>query len=74
MSEYKVGIVGAGAVGAEMVKILRERKFPASELHLFARTAREATVAGETFQIQETELVFYQLLDCQLIQVSIQLF
>lgn len=40
----KVAVVGAtGAVGREMVAILEERGFPASELHLFAseRTAGE---------------------------------
>ena len=42
MKEYKVGILGAtGAVGREMMKILIEREFPISELHLFA-SARSA--------------------------------
>ncbi|MEA4964727.1 MAG: aspartate-semialdehyde dehydrogenase [Oscillospiraceae bacterium] len=37
MKEYKVAILGAtGAVGREMMKILAERKFPISELHLLA--------------------------------------
>lgn len=37
MREYKVGILGAtGAVGREMMKILIERNFPISELHLYA--------------------------------------
>lgn len=37
MRGYKVGILGAtGAVGREMMKILLEREFPISELHLFA--------------------------------------
>ena len=37
MKQYKVGILGAtGAVGREMMKILLEREFPISELHLFA--------------------------------------
>lgn len=34
---YKIGIIGAtGAVGMEMVRVLYDRKFPVSELHLFA--------------------------------------
>lgn len=42
MKEYKVAILGAtGAVGREMMKILAERKFPVSELHLLA-SARSA--------------------------------
>ena len=37
MKQYKVAILGAtGAVGREMMKILAERKFPISELHLLA--------------------------------------
>ena len=35
MKQYKVAILGAtGAVGREMMKILAERNFPVSELHL----------------------------------------
>ena len=37
MKQYKVGILGAtGSVGREMMKILLEREFPISELHLYA--------------------------------------
>lgn len=37
MNKYKVAILGAtGAVGREMMKILEERSFPVSELHLLA--------------------------------------
>ena len=37
MKLYKVGILGAtGSVGREMMKLLLERDFPISELHLFA--------------------------------------
>ncbi len=33
----KIGIIGAtGAVGIEMVKVLKDRNFPVAELHLFA--------------------------------------
>ena len=42
MKKYKVAILGAsGAVGKEMMKILIERDFPISELHLLA-SARSA--------------------------------
>ena len=37
MKQFKVGILGAtGAVGREMMKVLAERDFPISELHLLA--------------------------------------
>ncbi len=53
MKTYKVGIVGIGAVGTEMVKVLRQRKFPCSEIRIMARSAREEEVAGEVFQVVE---------------------
>jgi len=54
MSGYRAGIVGIGAVGTEMVKVLREREFPVSELRILARSAREEEIAGETCQVQAT--------------------
>jgi aspartate-semialdehyde dehydrogenase len=54
MKKYKVGIVGIGAVGTEMVKVLRERNFPCEEIRIMARSAREEVVAGETFNVVET--------------------
>lgn len=54
MSGYKVGILGAtGAVGQEMRKILLERKFPVSELHLFA----SAHSAGKKIPFGDSEVV-----------------
>ena len=49
MKQYKVAILGAtGAVGREMMKVLAERDFPVSELHLLAsaRCGRGAAVEG----------------------------
>lgn len=48
---YKVGIVGIGTVGTEMVKVLRERNFPADEIRILARSERDEEVAGETFHV-----------------------
>lgn len=48
---YKVGIVGIGAVGAEMVKVLRERKFPIDELRILARSERDEEIAGEVLRV-----------------------
>ena len=51
MKKYKVGIVGIGAVGTEMVKVLRQRAFPAEEIRILARSERDEEVAGETFHV-----------------------
>ncbi len=56
---YVVGIVGAtGAVGQELVRLMHERNFPASELRLFA-SARSAgktvKTAGGTLTVGEAK-------------------
>lgn len=55
MSKYKVGIVGIGAVGTEMVKVLLERDFPADEIRIMARSERDEEVAGRIFHVVATE-------------------
>jgi aspartate-semialdehyde dehydrogenase len=54
VSQYKVCVVGAGAVGEEMVKVLRQRDFPASELVIFARSNRTQEIDGEKYEVRET--------------------
>lgn len=51
MKNYKVGLVGIGAVGTEIVTILRQRNFPASEIRILATRERDEEVAGETFRV-----------------------
>lgn len=48
-----VAVVGAGAVGKEMIRILEQRKFPMKELRVLARSARTLTVAGKDYQVRE---------------------
>ena len=59
MKQYKVGILGAtGSVGREMMKILLEREFPISELHLFASERSAGKVVawnGRPIQIELAE-------------------
>ncbi|MBF0456592.1 MAG: aspartate-semialdehyde dehydrogenase [Nitrospirae bacterium] len=51
--KYVVAVVGAtGAVGGEMVSILQERKFPVSELRLFASDRSE----GKKIEFKDDEI------------------
>jgi len=52
MKKFRVGIVGIGTVGTELVKVLRERDFPASELRILATRDRDEEIAGETFSVR----------------------
>jgi aspartate-semialdehyde dehydrogenase len=47
-------VVGAGAVGEEMLKVLRQRDFPISDLKVMARTARRQVLDGREFDIIPT--------------------
>ena len=60
MKQYKVAILGAtGAVGREMMKVLAERDFPVSELHLLA----SARSAGEVLPWKERDITVEQACD-----------
>jgi len=63
VKKYKVGIVGIGAVGTEMVKALRQREFPCEEVRIMARSERDEEVAGETFHVVETKPESFDGLD-----------
>lgn len=51
MKKYKVGVVGIGAVGAEMIRVLRQRNFPAEEIRIMARSERDELIDGETCHV-----------------------
>ena len=46
MSEYNVAVVGVGAVGEELLRVLAERRFPAKRIQVLARTPRTIHVDG----------------------------
>ncbi|MBM4143452.1 MAG: aspartate-semialdehyde dehydrogenase [Lentisphaerae bacterium] len=60
---FKVGIVGIGTVGTEMVRALRERGFPADEIRVMARSERDEEVAGESFHVVEASADAFDGLD-----------
>ncbi|MCX6992019.1 MAG: aspartate-semialdehyde dehydrogenase [Kiritimatiellaeota bacterium] len=63
MKKYRVGIVGIGAVGAEMIKVLRQRDFPAEEIRVLARSERDEIINGETFHVVPASVEAFKGLD-----------
>jgi len=51
-SRYNIAVIGVGAVGIEMLRVLRQRNFPVSELRVFARSARDIDVDGQRYAVQ----------------------
>jgi len=71
---YIVGIVGAtGAVGIEIIKCLKEREFPISDLHLYSSAKSSgkvlATSLGDTV-VEEYQLSCARLCDFLFLAVS----
>ncbi|MCW2277881.1 aspartate-semialdehyde dehydrogenase [Heliophilum fasciatum] len=70
MKKYNVAIVGAtGAVGQELLKVLRERNFPVGELRLLASSRSAGKTmehAGETYTIGLTDAQAFQGIDIAL--------
>jgi aspartate-semialdehyde dehydrogenase len=49
---YRTAVVGARAVGREMIRVLRQRGFPIASLRVFATRERDITVDGETYHVE----------------------
>ena len=52
MKKYKVAVVGIGAVGAEMVKLLHRREFPMDSLVVFATRERTEVIDGVPVEVR----------------------
>ncbi|MBN2302227.1 MAG: aspartate-semialdehyde dehydrogenase [Lentisphaerae bacterium] len=63
MKKYKIGIVGIGTVGTEMVRVLKQRDFPAEEIRILARSSREEAIDGKTYHVVETSAEAFDGLD-----------
>lgn len=51
MKKYTVGVVGVGAVGTEMIRLLKRRNFPAESITILARSERDEVIDGETYHV-----------------------
>jgi aspartate-semialdehyde dehydrogenase len=52
MKQYNVCVVGIGAVGTEMVRLLRQRNFPVKSLTILARSERTETIDGVGYPVK----------------------
>ncbi|MBU2474003.1 MAG: aspartate-semialdehyde dehydrogenase, partial [Candidatus Omnitrophica bacterium] len=50
-----VAVIGVGAVGIEILRILKQRKFPVGDLRIFARSSRTITVDRQDYQVEAIE-------------------
>jgi aspartate-semialdehyde dehydrogenase len=50
--KYSVAVIGVGAVGIEMLRVLKQRNFPIGELRVFARSSRDIEVDGQNYSVQ----------------------
>ncbi|MCX6350125.1 MAG: aspartate-semialdehyde dehydrogenase [Candidatus Aureabacteria bacterium] len=50
--KYNVVVVGVGAVGEEMMRVIRQRRFPVNRLTVLARSAREIKVDGVSYAVK----------------------
>ena len=52
MKKYNVAVIGAGVVGVEMLRVLKQRNFPVNQLKVFARSARDINVDGQVYSVE----------------------
>jgi aspartate-semialdehyde dehydrogenase len=63
MKTFNVCVVGIGAVGAEMVRLLRRRRFPVKSLTILARSERTETIDGIAYPVQAAQPDAFQGMD-----------
>ncbi len=52
MKKYNLAVIGAGVVGVEMLRVLKQRNFPINTLKVFARSARDIQVDGQIYSVE----------------------
>lgn len=51
-NKFNVCVVGVGAVGIEMLRVLKQRDFPIDKLRVFARSSRDINVDGTNYSVE----------------------
>lgn len=63
---YNIAVVGVGAVGEELLRILGERNFPINNLKVFARSARQIQVDAISYNVETISPDGFQNIDIAL--------
>jgi len=63
---YNLAIVGVGAVGIEMLKVIKERNFPLNDLRIFARSKRDIEIDGKKYHVEEISADGFEGIDIAL--------
>ncbi len=52
MKKFNICLIGIGAVGTEMLRLLKKRNFPTESITILARSDREEVIDGETYRVR----------------------
>lgn len=63
---YNVAVVGVGAVGREMLRVLMQRNFPAKRIVVMARRPRTVSVDGRKFYVRRATVKAFEGIDIAL--------
>jgi len=66
MKKYNVAVVGVGAVGIEMLRVLKQRDFPVGHLKVLARSSRDIDVDGAKYSVQQVSPGAFEGIDIAL--------
>ncbi|MDD3296219.1 MAG: aspartate-semialdehyde dehydrogenase [Candidatus Omnitrophica bacterium] len=50
-----LAVIGVGAVGVEILRILKQRKFPVGSLRVFARSQRDIEIDGQKYKVEAVD-------------------